>query len=332
MFKFLLTLPGFVVIPLEGDNSMATSISGKYVVGKVNEVPAVWDLQGKLVSKPCFKLGWLSDVDINGLSTGISIVGRDNYEGWYYDIVKKRCSLISPPIGVEIIDLSINSMGDMSGTALLSDSTKAFSLKHSGDISFLPDLKGLHNFANEMNDQGTICGFVSDPEAPLGQEARACIWTDNNTLVLLPTLGGQSVASSVNDLGYVVGRSALFYGDRPPWHAFICSPDGVITDIGTAGEYVHSIALSVNNSETVVGWSGDDPLSAEAFIYNDGILKTLNELVNSNVWWFAVAHDIDDRGYIVGWGYVGTYIRAFLLVPKGKILDYEFEIGSLYYR
>jgi probable HAF family extracellular repeat protein len=80
------------------------------------------------------------------------------------------------------------------------------------------------------------------------------------------------------------------------------------------------IAQAINNKGTVVGHSRVTTSSASlrAFVYfNNGVLRNLNEMIPAGSGWLLIgAEDINDNGWIVGYGTRSGETRAFLLTPN----------------
>jgi probable HAF family extracellular repeat protein len=118
--------------------------------------------------------------------------------------------------------------------------------------------------------------------------------------------GFLSSAVALNDRGMVVGSAGLDWGVS---HAYTWQ-DGVMTDLGTFGG-TYSSATDVNNRGVVVGVSSDGAVT-RAFYY-DGVMRPVCGLMVT-----SDAQGINDRGWIVGWGYKAgsTAGEAFVLMPK----------------
>lgn len=205
--------------------------------------------------------------------------------------------------------------------------------------------------ATAVNDLGQVTGYAYTNTAD-GQTAyRAFLITplDNdsdgfgdtwfvgvnnvNTLMVdLGTLGGlNSWGRDVNNAGQVVGESAYdnAVGDHYT-RAFVWQ-GGNMTDLGalrTDADTGSSSASAINEAGQVVGWAENDNAERRAFIYENGELKDLNDLlwlVNDDGTTSTVrvtlteARDINEDGIIVGWGTVGSSddaeTRGFLLNP-----------------
>jgi probable HAF family extracellular repeat protein len=125
----------------------------------------------------------------------------------------------------------------------------------------------------------------------------------------LGTLGGTfSAAGGINNMGSVVG-SATLTGDTS-LHAFLWRK-GLMTDLGTLGgsdTLPYSVAVNVNDSDEVVGFSETatpDPLGENfcgdslvclPFLWRDGVMNPLPTLGGNN----GQAFDINNRGEVIG--------------------------------
>jgi probable HAF family extracellular repeat protein len=111
----------------------------------------------------------------------------------------------------------------------------------------------------------------------------------------LGTLGGDfSLAFGVNDVGQVVGDSAI--ADHNPFHAFLYGA-GMMSDLGTLGTGQYSQATGINASGQVVGSGYIDPgnSTTHAFLDSGGTLFDLTPQA-----FYSVASGINDSGIIVG--------------------------------
>jgi uncharacterized repeat protein (TIGR01451 family) len=124
-----------------------------------------------------------------------------------------------------------------------------------------------------------------------------------------------SWARDINDGGTIVGGVQVT--NSYALHPFVRSPVGawdVITE-------VDGYADAVNAAGTVVG-TYFTPAGESAFIYENGVLTDLNQLLPSGSGWnLAAAFDINDRGQIVGEGMHNGEPRAFRLDPTRIAAD-----------
>lgn len=148
----------------------------------------------------------------------------------------------------------------------------------------------------------------------------AFLW-QSGTMTDLGSLGGAiSVAHAVNDAGLVVGGSLNGSGKR---HAFSvqAGSGNPMQDIGTlvGAKGLFSEAYAVNSNGTIVGASVHNTTTTDthAFIYDNGVMKDLNNMVSAKSGWVLTsATGIDDAGEITGTGIYNGATMGFRLEPK----------------
>ena len=208
---------------------------------------------------------------------------------------------------------SINNFGDIVGEL---DPWFAM-LYHDGQMVSLGTLPGFEaGYANAINNLGQIAGTATN-------SAGSPWWhgfiIENGVMVDLGTLpGGESShgsqACGINDSGQVVGFS---YINGEYTHAFIYS-NGQMTDLGVPPGGADSYGYAINNSGQVVGAFDLDPSSnnSYAFFYSNGVMSDLNPLIPANSGWQLYrAEAINNKGQIVGYGYINGMQHAYLLTP-----------------
>ena len=140
----------------------------------------------------------------------------------------------------------------------------------------------------------------------------------------LGTLGGvSSEANDINDAGHIVGDAkvpGVDVGEEDPVeysHAFFYA-DGVMKDLGVLPGDTFSVARSISEDDTIVGFSNSkERQTGHAFVYRDGVMTDLNELVDtSSGWELLSAYSISKSGLIAGVGLLDEELRAFLLIPE----------------
>ena len=90
-------------------------------------------------------------------------------------------------------------------------------------------------------------------------------------------------------------------------------------DIGALPGIGYAQAYAINNLGLIVGESLLAENSFHAFLFQDGMMHDLNNLIDSaQGWTLRVAWDVSDSGLIVGWGLHNGAERSFLLsrVPE----------------
>lgn len=199
-------------------------------------------------------------------------------------------------------------------------------------------LGGSYARTNAINDEGFVTGTSQVDDVALPGGTHAFIYqplspTERHSEPMrdIGTLGGNSsYGMSINNNNHVVGYSTINNVDDRV-HAFFYNGKTMI-DLGSLrgeGFGDHSAALSVNNTDQVVGVNyvptGDrNNLSQVAFIWNldghqNGKLVDLNTLIGpaAKTLWLLSAVGINDDGEIAATAYdysIGA-VRAVLLTP-----------------
>jgi probable HAF family extracellular repeat protein len=144
------------------------------------------------------------------------------------------------------------------------------------DLPFGPDA-----VAYSIADNGAICGWMGT--AP-HIDAHAFVWRDGETtdlgVILKGALGPTPRAICSNGLS-VCGDCIFTYPDPEILYqrrAFIWR-DGVAEDLGILPGYHNSIAYGVNDSQTVVGGCTTVFGGGPAFVWRNGVMKVLNDLI-----------------------------------------------------
>ncbi|HEU5042379.1 MAG TPA: hypothetical protein VFT84_16245 [Gemmatimonadales bacterium] len=182
-----------------------------------------------------------------------------------------------------------------------SGAVKARALRPLGDNSA--------SAATAINDRGQVVGISGDCDQAVGRfSARhAVIWQKNGKPTEIPNLGGTTwhTPMDINERGDVVGFSNP-EGPGDPEGDFIAQAffwaygADTVVNIGTLDGDPLSEAFAINESGQVVGVSFGDPVrGARAFLYEDGVLKNLNDVIDSDDV-FLSAQDINDEGRITG--------------------------------
>ena len=168
-----------------------------------------------------------------------------------------------------------------------------------------------------VNERGQVAGAVADRDG----YGVAALWTPDRphgtrgTWLELGTLRGAtgSVAYDVNRSGVVVGQSDSRRGDRGwLW-------DGRMHVLRPLPGGDASYALGVDDGGDAVGYSNVADYTARAVVFRDGQTIDLNDLLPA----WAVeagyvlreAHEINERGQVVGVASIDDHAHAFLLTP-----------------
>lgn len=238
-------------------------------------------------------------------------------------------SLAAPGISANSSAQSINTKGRIVGYAASASLGSAgilatlFSGTGTDNIN-LGTLGGTDSQATAINDVGAIGQIVGHAKTPSDQ-THATLFSgtgDNNTD--LGTLGGDSsYALDINSSGQIVGKASLT--NNTSSHATLFSGTGTNnTDLGTLGGK-NSFATAIDNSGRIVGAAdiaGVFPTS-HGFIFRDGKMTDLNDLINAPGVVISVATDINESGQIAAYGIVDGNTRALRLDPAPAPVIYK---------
>ncbi len=146
---------------------------------------------------------------------------------------------------------------------------------------------------------------------------RAIFRNDGKLYTFTVPDGARSMPFGINKGGDVVG-SFMPPGEIFP-NAFLCDGHAFVTYLGNFGGN-GSVAFAINNLRQIVGVAGVSADVAHAFLYEDGVITDLNELIpHYSGWELWEAQDIDDKGRIVGFGLLRGELRSFLLNPLNEV-------------
>ncbi|MDQ3136163.1 MAG: DUF3466 family protein [Gemmatimonadota bacterium] len=163
--------------------------------------------------------------------------------------------------------------------------------------------------ATAINDRGQAVGISGECDQAVGRFSalHAVLWDKHGKVTEIPNLGGKTwhTPMDINDAGDVVGFS------NPPGpgdpegefiaHAFLWTHGAAdAEDLEVLDGDAFSQALAINARGQVVGVSFGGTDGSRAFLYEDGVLKNLNDLVSIVPDVLLSAQDINDAGQITG--------------------------------
>jgi|GEM_PF-1887427 len=173
------------------------------------------------------------------------------------------------------------------------------------------DMGGSGGLATAINDTGLIAGsslfLVRD-----GFSVRQGMLIDHGNLKKLNLPDGQlSIATAINASGWIAGEFNRVMSEPNKrlvqmMHAFSYR-DGAMTDLGSLGGTA-SVARAINAAGDIVGYAEVPGNIQHAFIFHNGKMSDLNELVEHDALAAAgfrnlqCALGINDHGQIVGYG------------------------------
>jgi probable HAF family extracellular repeat protein len=164
--------------------------------------------------------------------------------------------------------------------------------------------------ATAINDSGQVVGISGDCDQAVGRYSarHAVLWERSGKVTEIPNLGGTTwhTPMDINARGDVVGFSNPNEpGDETGEfisRAFLW-PYGAATatDLKTLPGDFFSEAFAINSHGQVVGVSFGGANGSHAFIYENGVMKDLNDLVGPGFPdILRSAQDINDAGQITG--------------------------------
>lgn len=217
-------------------------------------------------------------------------------------------------LGTSSEAFGINNLGHVVGRAYnpIYGDTHAFYWSQTGGMV---DIGPYLPFPSEsgaygINELDQVVGYSHN----INGYSRAFLWDSVNGMEDIGTLGGNtSIARSINSLSQIVGNASRSSGYT---NAFFWDNVNGMISLGTLGGN-ESNAWAINSFGKIVGCSQIDETSTQhAFIYEDGIMKDLNTLIDPSIGWIIdYAMDINDSGQIVGRGYKDGEFHAYLMEP-----------------
>jgi len=164
--------------------------------------------------------------------------------------------------------------------------------------------------ATAINDQGQAVGISGDCDQAVGRYSarHAVLWDKNGKVTEIPNLGGTSwhTPMDINAQGDVVGFSnPAEPGDETGEfisRAFLwINGAATATDLKTLPGDFFSEAFAINSSGQVVGVSFGGANGSHAFLFENGVMKDLNDLVGPGFPdILRSAQDINEAGQITG--------------------------------
>lgn len=208
----------------------------------------------------------------------------------------------------------INDRGQIVGTARPRPDLPQGFIYENGVVDYLgAGLSGVPNYAYDINDSGTVVGSVADQDV-----MRPFVFKEGRLTTV--NVRGEGLKVNVSDV--LLGYFHINFGaENSQFRPFLFA-DGVFTDLGTLGgrfgtpNDLNDLGQVVGNS--VVLNDIGEPGGHHAFLYTDGAMYDLNDLVGDNSEWELVsATAINNDGLITGYGWhlPSGQQRSFLLTP-----------------
>ena len=220
--------------------------------------------------------------------------------------------------------LSINEAGEIVGwSKLAGDAESRPFLWNGAAMDSLPLLGGTQGEARWINNVGQVVG--TSTTATDGLQQFAVLWEDDTVTQLPPIIAGQNhLVGFIHDNGDIAG-SVRTPGPMGGFvrRAAIWRDGGLFLTLGTLADgseaepFATSWASGINASGVVVGMSVNAASALVPFVYRDGDMVQLDDLM-PEPWIADFVGDgaINDAGQIVVSGFMpGQGSRALLLTP-----------------
>jgi probable HAF family extracellular repeat protein len=194
----------------------------------------------------------------------------------------------------------------------------AFLWDSDNGLQELGTLGGHESYAFAINSSGVVVGETCCG----GDGTHAFVWDSTSGMSDIAGGGVVTGAFGVNDAGQVVGgvRGHAFLYDR-----------GTLIDLGNLGHEVAS-ATAINDAGVIVGGAdARDSFEHHGFVYADGVMTDLNDLVQpGSGLTIHEAYGINNAGQIVGYAQDRfSHNHAILLTPDTVGAPRGVEPGAL---
>jgi len=302
--------------PLGGQNLEAYGINASGQVVGVFQTLEGWH--------HAFFYGGGASVDLGTLggnaSEGLGINSSGTVVGDSFTATGARRAFLWPPMhepdpplpGDYSQGFAINDAGCITGRlgSSLGDS-HAF-LYSGGTTTDLGTFGGATSEGFAVNSSGKVAGGAQDASSIW----HPFLYDGSFPLIPLGSLGGDyGTALDMNDADLIVGQSERTDGVV---HAFLY--DGTIHDLDPLGT-TQSGGSGINENGDIVGGKIVSGVW-HAFLWKDSTMTDLNTLIDPlSGWVLNYAEDINDSGWIVGYGTFEGSTHAFLLIPEPATLS-----------
>jgi probable HAF family extracellular repeat protein len=244
--------------------------------------------------------GFAAGINDGGQVVGTQYIGGDSYATIWNN------GAASAVGGAGSFGTSINNSGDVAGMLIQNGQGNAFVTRNGTVFNLGTFDGGIWSSAYSLNDSGAAAGYGLTSAGNF----RGFIWTQSQGYVAVGTLGGgNSYALSINASGEAAGAAQTASG----YLRAITSSGGIVNDLGTLGGSM-SYAYAINDQGNVVGFSWTSAGEMHGFIYMNGRMIDINDLlIGAPGWTITALYGINSSNQVVGTGIYNGVEHAVLL-------------------
>ena len=254
------------------------------------------------------------DVNDVGQVVGTFDVAGDGFSVLAYVSQGSQLTVIPPPAGTFTEAYVISNSGEVVGAT--ADGTSFFKgfLWEQGQMTLILPTFGPRSLANDINEIGQVVGWMG---TGIGIDSHAFVWQAGvvTDIGLAPGTFAAS-AEAINNLGRIVIVAFVDDGEQVINRTFLWE-DGELTDLGVLPGFDHTVGWDINDSDQVVGicQQADSPFDKTGFVWQNGVITELNDLVPDGSINVTFADAINNAGQIAASGDDGVAGAALLLTP-----------------
>jgi probable HAF family extracellular repeat protein len=204
----------------------------------------------------------------------------------------------------------------MTGPTGTGPAQRAFRWTKAGGLEPIGTLGGTTSTAVSINRAGHILGqstIAGDAATHTYLLKHSGELTPDDDFGTLPAPGAQPV--DLNDNGQVLFMASVDVGGITMTRGFVAT-NGRFDRIGSAAIHGNVTPTAINGTGDVVGNAPVNGYQVLAFLYHEGSLRDLNDLLPAGSGWqLLTAEDINDAGQIVGVGELAGVWRGYIMTP-----------------